>query len=515
MDPKLEIPIEIRANTAGAKQAEQAVQQVGNAAAKAGQQTQRMGEAGRKGFNDFSKAGNDAANIVGNLERASQGGIQGVFGLANAVRALINVVRAGVASTGPLGLLVTVVGTLGGLFLALTSRSKASGDELVKTGTKADDLKTKLQELEKAAKASLEAQVGEVKKLGAAYDDVIGKIDAAQARIARLNELRTKEALATLDTAEKQALVAAKTDEEKEAIRRDFAARREATSDSAATAALENRLLNAGVREDAARAAQAQQSAQIRGAEGQLRAATSQREAADYAVSTLFSELQKAIAERSELGDSLNTKEKATRANELDRRIPELEKEIGKAKEQRQLALAAESAAFDNVKTVTIEAQQVINQADEQIAQAEGEREVVPIEQNILRQQRAGRETVQSAEQQGQIRALETEAQRAMNAGDYAAQDKAVAQIRALRATPSAAPVQVGAGDTRRVQGPADDQRLQIHWEKVVSSTAQMADAAERSAQAVVQNTQRTTQALQTTTRAQEKQSNRMKDLRP
>lgn len=125
-DPKLDISITTSADTSGAKQATEALKGTGAAAAEAGSKTKVAGGQAKEGFDKFSKAGNDAASVVNNLETASKGGVAGLFGLANAMRQLIGIVRTAAAASGPIGLLVTVLGTLVGLFLALKANSQAA-----------------------------------------------------------------------------------------------------------------------------------------------------------------------------------------------------------------------------------------------------------------------------------------------------------------------------------------------------------------------------------------------------
>lgn len=184
-DPKLDIKI----STSGAAQAARDIEGVGKAADKAGQEAGKAGKSAGQGFQQFSKAGSDAANVINNLETASKGGIAGIFGIANAMRSLIGIVRGAVAATGPLGLLVTLLGTGLAAAMAIFGRESKSAEKSVEALTK------KAQEL---GKVQLEQLKGQLSAIAESASDAVsefdrlakaaGEVDRAEtaARIARL-----------------------------------------------------------------------------------------------------------------------------------------------------------------------------------------------------------------------------------------------------------------------------------------------------------------------------------------
>jgi hypothetical protein len=448
-------------NTAGTNAAK-GLERVSSAAKRAGADTDTAGKTAAKGLGEMQRAGNSASQMFNGLEAASRGGIQGIMGLAQATRGFIGLVRTAVISTGPLGVLVTVLGLAAGAMMALRGRTKEAADELGKTGKASDDLKAKLTELETKAKESLQRHTDEVKKLAAAYGDVVKAIDAAEQRIAQANDRAVRQQLAQIDLEEQQALGAAKTDEEREKIRREFGSRREGVTDRAQQLQLENQLANATVRERAAQEAASKARAQIDAAKSEAFEKTQERQAAQSALSGAAGEVQSNLARQREINEAITSKDRPlsnAQKNELlaefgslQRRLPGAESERQAAAGRLKQAETAETAAMDNVRQVSIQAQQVIAEADQASAAVQDSRQAVTQEQQILATKTAARDTSRANDQATQIQQLEAEARAAANRGDWAGQDKAVAELRQLRSQPKPKPVEVGAGDTRFVQ---------------------------------------------------------------
>lgn len=209
-DPKLDIKITTTADTSGAAQAQKALQGAGKAAEDAGTKTQSAGAKAKQGFDQFSKSGNDAANVISNLENVSKGGIAGIFGIANAVRSLIAIVRTAAGAAGPIGLLVTLLGTaLAGAMAVFSNRSKEAGKSLDETAKAAQRL----------GKTSLENVRAELTALAKEASDAKSRFDELQASKDRISNQK----LAT-DLARN---AADKTISEEERVNREFALRRQ------------------------------------------------------------------------------------------------------------------------------------------------------------------------------------------------------------------------------------------------------------------------------------------------
>lgn len=172
-DPKLDIKI----TTSGAAQAGRELEGVGQSAAKLGKETAAAGAKVHQGFQQFSRAGNDAAAVIGNLENASRGGIAGIFGIANAMRALINIVRGAVAATGPLGLLVTLLGTGLAAAMALFSRNAQAAE------TSVDGLRTAAEELGRVQFEALKQRLGEIRNAASDATSEFARLSAAAQKV--------------------------------------------------------------------------------------------------------------------------------------------------------------------------------------------------------------------------------------------------------------------------------------------------------------------------------------------
>ena len=80
-------------------------------------------------------------------------------------RALIIIVSEGIAASGPLGILVLVIGAIAGAMLTLGKHSKDAGDELKETGDSAAEAAKKMEEIKKAVDDSFKPLDEELKRI--------------------------------------------------------------------------------------------------------------------------------------------------------------------------------------------------------------------------------------------------------------------------------------------------------------------------------------------------------------
>lgn len=464
-DPRLDIHIRTSADTSGAKAAASAVKQAGDAAKEAGKAAQQSARNVNELGENFDR-GAAAGRVLG---QALQGNVFALTQLGPAIKVIATLIK-----TSLLGALIALGAAAAQIVVPFVAGFRKKKEAIEGASASVDTLKQKLAELEKAARESLQAQLAEVQKLREGYAELVGQIDAAEQRVAKANELAAKRQIAELNLQEQRALAAAKTDEERAGIQADFARRRELAGDSAAEIALENRLLNAGIREHNARQTITDARGRIDAARFATFAKTQARELAD---ANFKAALER---QRREPGEA------------TDRAVRE-------ARDARTVAVQAEEAALENVRTVTIEAQQVISSAEQQIAAAQEIRANVPIEQQILGLERDARETARAVDVRGQRADLVRQAEEAMLRGDFATQDAAVAQLRRLDSAPSAQSVQVGAGDSRNIQ----------------KASAEQQAAAKEQAQLIIQGFEGTTKIIRHANRELQKQQTREKNSRP
>lgn len=260
-DPRLDI----RISTTGAAQAARDIEGIGSAAGKAGQEAGKAGATARQGFNQFSKAGNDAANVINGLETASRGGIAGIFGIANAMRSLIGIVRGAVAATGPLGLLVTLLGT--GLAAAMTlfGRSANSAEKSVEALTR------KAQEL---GKVQLDQLKGQLSAIAESASDAVSEFDRLAKAAGEVDRAKTAARIAQLK---------ARTDLSEEDRLRQISAEEQGLSDrtrGAGVASLDNAAKLAGDAQAAALAETGRIGEKLAASETRLKGLIRRRDAA-------------------------------------------------------------------------------------------------------------------------------------------------------------------------------------------------------------------------------------------
>lgn len=342
MDPKLDIKITTSADTRGAQQATSALQGTSKAAAEAGSKTRAAGAQAKEGFDKFSKAGNDAASVVTNLETASKGGVAGLFGLANAMRSLIGIVRGAALATGPIGILVTVVGTLVGLFLSLRNNAQSAAAGIDKAAGSAKGL----------AQVSLDKTKNDLAQIASAAQLARTEFDRLQQSKARIDKAQTSATLAEIavdpNLTEEERV--RRTDAEQRAADSRDRDRRLASFRNAQSGALDAVSASSSVAGEAG--------TKLAGAESRLaalRAARQKRDAAELELSGLFSadglegrsreEINKAEARKTELRDVLDQTGGAT-----DQAIADAQGEVDALKEvvaEAGAALAALVAALE------------------------------------------------------------------------------------------------------------------------------------------------------------------------
>lgn len=379
-DPKLDIKISTAADTRGAGQASKAldgVAQAGERAGKAGAKwinsTTEAAQQGSKALDGLKQGGENVGKVFGGLAQASRGGIGGLVGLTNAARGLVAIFRT--LSAGAIGGVVGAIGLLGGaligvgkLFLDTKAQVDAARDGLNLSSKSAEEFAKELKELEATAEKSLQKHLAEVQKLSQGYNELLSRMDAAEKQAARRNELSDRLAMSRLDLEEKKALAGAATDEARAKIQKTFSERRTALQRNSEDVAADNAVLAAGVRNDNAAVTISGARSTITSAEMEYQAAVRQREA-----------LEVDAYEAAKGVRSASTPMQQAKANQF----------FDNANGALRNARAAEQAAFDNVQRVTIEAQQVITTAENEIQAATTTKQEAPILQQVTQNQRA------------------------------------------------------------------------------------------------------------------------------
>jgi len=182
----LEFLIKVIADTKGATDTTEALRKVQEAAvsvekeqATATRDTGRAMQEAATGANEantrlrrFGQAGRESTGIMKDLERASLGGKDALFGLAGAVRGIVQVVTTGL---GPAGIFAAAVGVVGGLALAFKDKLfPATNDATEALGKTASQAKTTAEAIEIGTEAAER------------YNRI--KLDAAEAEFQKLDE---------------------------------------------------------------------------------------------------------------------------------------------------------------------------------------------------------------------------------------------------------------------------------------------------------------------------------------
>jgi hypothetical protein len=212
-DKELEIGIKVTSDTTGVAQAKQGLDQVNSALQKT-QTAEKGAEEGSKGlldsFGALGHRGNEAREAVEGVARASEGGAGAIFGIAQAVRALLNVIRGGVAASGPIGLFVTILGTLGGLLLVIREKFFSAGEAAEKTATSVGEANTAIKDTKKSAEDAntklkdladkgLTDATSKAKELEDQFDKTSAAIERAAAAAGKIRQAENDRKLAQIE----------------------------------------------------------------------------------------------------------------------------------------------------------------------------------------------------------------------------------------------------------------------------------------------------------------------------
>ncbi len=173
-----------------ATKAASALSAIDTSGAKAKEGTKKA-EEGNKGlvesFGALGHRGSDAKEAVEGVARAAQGGAGAIFGVSNAVRGLLGVIRGGIAGSGPIGLFVTILGTLGGLFLVIKERIGEMGKGMDDSKKKSEDLAAAVANIKDDAAKAVALQI---KRISDNTQDTIDKLTLLKNALDHLNENR-------------------------------------------------------------------------------------------------------------------------------------------------------------------------------------------------------------------------------------------------------------------------------------------------------------------------------------
>jgi hypothetical protein len=350
----------MRQASAAGKPLETSADSIAGALLKSGKAAGTLSEAGKaagKTLGELNRAGAGASLILNGLEQAAQGGIRGVIGLGNATRGFITVARTAIASTGPVGILVTVLGLAAGAFMALRGRTKEAGDEFDKTKGKVDGANKALEEasaraadtekkLKELAEQGLSEAGAKAKELEDRFNKATEAIKRTAEAAAKVRVAETDLEIARIDAAEakgdlsKEAAAAARFTVQRAAARGDLRAQQQLAGE---LITVENARIDAarGAVDEKAREgeqlAKFQNQAldrrtELRGQLGQVRdAARVARESREAEIEDLKKQRSLLIAS----GDPVADRGLSGRQRELDSKIATAE-----------AALAKEQAAF-------------------------------------------------------------------------------------------------------------------------------------------------------------------------
>jgi hypothetical protein len=444
---ELQIKIGTTADVAGAEQAQQALEGVAQAAEKAGasggQASQEIGkvteeqrEAAQAALHELNKpayseqlkkilgdakgaadgasrsmghlkrSGEDVSRVFRGLQMSSAGGTRGVLGLLTAMQGLVGMFRrAGQLLLGPVGVALGAAAAGIAYLGKIANQNKEAIEKVFADAADGSErLKTAYADLEAEAEKSVAAQIEDVRRLAAAYDDLISRVDAAQKRMADSIKLQTDLKAAQLDRDEQRALAGARTDEDRERIRREFGGQRESVQATMAVAEIDRIELQA--KQQRERAAE-QLSAQQRLRDTSTLKARLARDAASGAV-----EKSSEVAQR-EGASSDAAKQAREDAKVLVKAADLAEEELAQIVAKTAEAMQRIQAEFDAANAALEQAQ---------------------MGRRILATETETGALKATAEAKPQIAAARTAAEEAAARGDSAGQDKAVAELRALTA---------------------------------------------------------------------------------
>lgn len=380
-EQKLDVKISTTADVSGANQATKALDGVAQAGAKAGKGSvtflnstaQAAGNAS-KSVDALKKSGDALGKIFNGVAAANSGDlVQRFIGLKTAASGAADLLRSLVTSgavraAAAFGGLAAAVAVVGKVFLDTRKAITDANDGVNLASKSAEEYQKELVEIGKTSSVALEKHLADIKKVSDAYTELLGRMDEAERRASKRGELSTTLALTKADLDEKKALALAKTDAERAKISERFDKERTGIKEVAENAGLENKVLASKVRNDNATTAISEANGSVRAATVDAAVATRARELADDNAAAALEGIQGAKT-------PLEKRRAAIAATDALR--------------SRGVAQAAETAALNNVKTVTIEAEKVISPATEEITSAQNTIEDTQTEKKIVNTKRS------------------------------------------------------------------------------------------------------------------------------
>jgi hypothetical protein len=340
-EERVEIQIRTTADTSGVTQAEQALRKVDTAAKQASQGTTAAGQAAKATTSDLRGLSQAGAGLNQAMNGLSQGGVSG---LITAFRGLSNVVKG--LATGVFGtVLLAALGAAAAAIAFLTKKANENAEAIKKMYADGDKARASYQaglaEVKKAAEESLKSQLEAVKALAQGYQDLIGAMDEAAARVGRLRDAEKELEISKIDRSEAVALAQASTPEQREAVKAKAAAERAGINTRYTGAALESNVLNAKNRESQAQRAIAEISARQFEADKEVSAASADYQTALGRISGFSrpptaEELNQARLAKDRL-DAAKANRDAV-AEEASKTISAAEREFASAREVQDLA---------------------------------------------------------------------------------------------------------------------------------------------------------------------------------
>jgi hypothetical protein len=365
------------------------------------QQAARAVEGATAAVKQMQTASAGARNVI---EGLSQGGFGGLIRAGNGAATVVRSLATGALGT----VLLPVLGASAVALALLKKRSedaeKATKKMFEEAAAESVRLKDAFEAIDNAQQKSLDAQLARVAKLTARYDDLIGRIEAADNRIRQSQKLEADTKLAEIDRDEAKALAKATTPEARAKIEQDATAKRERFKANAAEIELQNQATKGQFQIDRAD----EESRKLRSGRDQLEldAASKRGEANGAKAYATQVATEKGVAS-----------EEAAAARE---NAKVLEEGAVKSEDALSKFVAALEAA-----TAKLDAQRAEGKAA--IEQARGGQALRAIETDTAA-------TRARTEAEPKRAALRRQAQEAMDRGDFAAQDKAVAELRGVEA---------------------------------------------------------------------------------
>jgi hypothetical protein len=267
----IDIKITTTANLAGAKGAAQALGEVNVQATKGAAAAQAQGKAVNELGESFDK-GAAAGRVLGEVAR---GNVLALGQLGAALKAIGTLLR-----TNLIGGLITLGALAATVLLPLIKGFQDKKKAADAAGGAIDANRQKMEELANANKAAIDRIVADAALAADAYAELAGMIDAARRRQDELADAALAAKIAEIDAAEQLALANAGTDEERSLIRVRFGRQRADARSTAEENRLANDLLQAGLIEGQARAAQDRAREEIRAADSNEEAAVNARDVA-------------------------------------------------------------------------------------------------------------------------------------------------------------------------------------------------------------------------------------------